>query len=187
MLSFSKIRNFFFVFFPTIILACFFCKLLEINLFWIDWLYAISLSGLVGLGTNSLAIRMLFRPKKPTCFGKWRQGILPRHQNEVAETIGEAAKKEIMNEKNIRAYIEQSTLIENAIKEFSDFLIRAVENQNTRDIIHKNIIEIYNEHADFIFENLALNSNFIGIEKDRKYFIMARNRIREAKNDQGTS
>ena len=136
-------------------MICFVCKFYDIKFYWIEWAYAIALSGLVGLGTNSLAIRMLFRPKRPTCFGKWRQGILPRHQNEVADTIGEAAKKEIMNVENIRAYIEQSTLIENAIKEFSDFLTRAVENKNTRDIIHKKIIEIYNEHADFIFEKLV--------------------------------
>ena len=80
---------------------------------------------------------------------------MPRHQNEVADTIGEAAKKEIMNEENIRAYIEQSTIIESAIKELNEFLTSAIDNQKTRDVIHRKIIEIYNEHADDLFENLV--------------------------------
>jgi len=152
--NFNIFKNILLFFLPAVVFGCFITKLVT-DCQWINWIYAVSLSGLVGLGTNTIAIRMLFRPKYPTCFGKWRQGILPRHQNEVADTIGKAAKKEIMNEENIRAYIEKSTIIENAIKEISSFLRNAIENPNTRDIIHKKIIEIYNEHADSIFDNLV--------------------------------
>jgi len=151
--NFNVLKKLLLIILPTIVLGCFLTKLCT-DCRWIDWIYAVSLSGLVGLGTNTIAIRMLFRPKYPTCFGKWRQGILPRHQAEVAEAIGLAAKKEIMNEENIRAYIEQSTIIENAIKELSNFLQTAIENPKTRDIIHTKIIELYNEHADIIFDNL---------------------------------
>ncbi len=154
-MNFKTLRNTLLIALPVIVFLCFIGKLIYNDYYWINWIYAVSLSGLVGLGTNSIAIRMLFRPKRPTCFGKWRQGILPRHQDEIADTIGEAAKREVMNEENIRIYIEQSTIIENTIKEISFFLQRAIENKKTRDVIHQKIIEIYNEYADVIFENLV--------------------------------
>ena len=153
-MNFKTLRNTLLIALPVVVFLCFIGKLINNNYYWVNFIFAVSLSGLVGLGTNSIAIRMLFRPKYPTCFGKWRQGILPRHQDEIADTIGEAAKIEIMNEENIRAYIEQSTIIENTIKEVSFFLQKAIENKKTRDIIHQKIIEIYNEYADDIFEKL---------------------------------
>ena len=38
-------------------------------------------------------------------------------------------------------------------------LKKSIENPRTRDIIHKKIIEIYNEHADIIFDNLIEKSD----------------------------
>jgi len=98
-MNFKTLRNTLLIALPAVVFLCFIGKLINNDCYWVNFIFAVSLSGLVGLGTNSIAIRMLFRPKYPTCFGKWRQGILPRHQNEIADTIGEAAKKDVSGKK----------------------------------------------------------------------------------------
>jgi uncharacterized membrane protein YheB (UPF0754 family) len=72
-----------------------------------------------GYGAAWLAIRMLFRPRKPVrLWGKtiWPQGMIPRHRERLAETIGNAVGNEL---------VSQDTIV-NALFE-TDFFHRKVE------------------------------------------------------------
>ena len=54
----------------------------------------ILLGAVIGYFTNDLAIRMLFRPRKPYFLGKWQlpftPGIIPKNQSRIAAAVGEA-------------------------------------------------------------------------------------------------
>jgi uncharacterized membrane protein YheB (UPF0754 family) len=57
-----------------------------------------------GYGAAWLAIRMLFRPRKPTkLFGItiWPQGMIPRHRERLAESIGNAVGNELMSQETV--------------------------------------------------------------------------------------
>lgn len=72
-------------------------------------LLKISVSGLVGFGTNWLAITMLFRPRKRRpIFG---QGLIPAQRDRVIERLAKAVSQELINEEIIRQRIEQSGVV----------------------------------------------------------------------------
>ena len=57
-----------------------------------------------GYGAAWLAVRMLFRPHQPVkLFGLtvWPQGMIPRHRERLAETIGNAVGNELMSQETV--------------------------------------------------------------------------------------
>jgi uncharacterized membrane protein YheB (UPF0754 family) len=92
-----------------------------------------------GYGAAWLAIRMLFRPRKAVKLGSvtvWPQGMIPRHRERLAETIGNAVGNEL---------VSQETVV-NALFE-TDFFRRKVEgfvDSYTRELLttrHPSFIE----------------------------------------------
>ncbi|HKS28457.1 MAG TPA: DUF445 family protein [Pyrinomonadaceae bacterium] len=85
-----------------------------------------------GYGAAWLAIRMLFRPRKPVKFlglTIWPQGMIPRHRERLAQSIGNAVGNEL---------VSQETVV-NALFE-TDFFRRKVEslvNYYTDDLLDK--------------------------------------------------
>lgn len=53
---------------------------------------------LIGWGTNLLAIRMLFRPRRPVrlLFGLTLQGVIPRRQAEMARRLAEVVEEKLV-------------------------------------------------------------------------------------------
>jgi uncharacterized membrane protein YheB (UPF0754 family) len=86
-----------------------------------------------GYGAAWLAIRMLFRPRRPVkLWGLtiWPQGMIPRHRGRLAESIGNAVGNELMSQETVvRALFE------------TDFFRRKVEgfvDSYTRDLLATN-------------------------------------------------
>jgi len=85
-----------------------------------------------GYGAAWLAIRMLFRPYHPVKFlgiTVWPQGMIPRHRERLAQTIGNAVGNEL---------VSQETVV-NALFE-DDFFRRKVEgfiSSYTNDLLDK--------------------------------------------------
>ncbi|MCA1557415.1 MAG: DUF445 domain-containing protein, partial [Acidobacteria bacterium] len=85
-----------------------------------------------GYGAAWLAIRMLFRPRQPVKFlglTIWPQGMIPRHRERLAQSIGNAVGNEL---------VSQETVV-NALFE-TDFFRRKVEslvNSYTDDLLDK--------------------------------------------------
>ncbi|HAN93968.1 MAG TPA: DUF445 domain-containing protein, partial [Firmicutes bacterium] len=54
-------------------------------------------AALIGWGTNVIAIRMLFWPRKPLNILGWEfLGVLPKRQRELAKSIAEVVNDEIL-------------------------------------------------------------------------------------------
>jgi uncharacterized membrane protein YheB (UPF0754 family) len=65
------------------------------------WLLPI-VGGVVGLGTNYLAIQMIFRPMEPRRIGPVRlQGLFPKRQGQIAADYGRIAAGEILTPRNL--------------------------------------------------------------------------------------
>ncbi|MDB4285673.1 DUF445 domain-containing protein [bacterium] len=70
----------------------------------------VTVGGLIGFGTNKLAIRMLFRPlqKRPI----WGQGMIPAQRDAIIDSLARGMHKHILSQKLIRKRIEDSGLIQ---------------------------------------------------------------------------
>lgn len=64
----------------------------------LEWILLPTVGALIGWFTNFVAIRMLFRPKRPVrLFGRWVvQGVLPRRQPELARIVGETVERDLL-------------------------------------------------------------------------------------------
>ncbi|MFM2376186.1 MAG: hypothetical protein RLZZ165_1283 [Bacteroidota bacterium] len=81
----------------------------------------VSVSGLIGFGTNWVAVRMLFKPvlRRPI----WGQGLIPAHKERIVWQLAGGIHKHILNESLIQERIIASGLIE----KINEILIRGVE------------------------------------------------------------
>jgi uncharacterized membrane-anchored protein YjiN (DUF445 family) len=72
-------------------------------------LRAVSVAGLIGFGTNWVAVQMLFRPRSVRpIFG---QGLIPSQRNEIIRKVADEVLEKLINEEIIKKEIEDSRLI----------------------------------------------------------------------------
>ena len=69
------------------------------------------IAALIGWFTNYLAVKMIFRPRKPIRFlGLRIQGLLPRRQYEIAESIGETVARDLISHDDIKVALSKLSL-----------------------------------------------------------------------------
>jgi hypothetical protein len=103
----------------------------------------LSVTGLVGFGTNYIAIKMLFHPRKRRPL--LGQGLIPASKQKIARKLGESISKEIINSELILKQVKQEGLIRRhmqnfnqsmrdtlALPEFRDDLLRMLEHYLNR-------------------------------------------------------
>jgi len=134
---------------PCVLAACLLAEHLYPGLPAVDWAFSIALAGLVGIGTNSLAIRMLFRPLRPTVFG--RQGLIPRNKPAIADSIATETEKRLLNVDIIMAHIERERIVEQTIESVVAAAERYLGQAENRRVIADAVLRLYNSYADRIF------------------------------------
>jgi len=66
------------------------------------------IAALIGWITNYIAIRMLFRPRKPIGSGLFSlHGLIPRRQKEIARSVGEAFAQELISHNDITKVLRE--------------------------------------------------------------------------------
>ena len=87
--------------------------LLQIGVWkWVNVWWTLPIVGaIVGLGTNYLAIEMIFRPFEPRRFlGVFRyQGLFPKRQKDIAHDYGETARDEILTPRVVIEWIKRES------------------------------------------------------------------------------
>lgn len=71
---------------------------------WFKALFIIAVATVHGYGAAWLAVRMLFRPHKPVKLlglTVWPQGMIPRHRDRLAQTIGNAVGNELVSKETV--------------------------------------------------------------------------------------
>ncbi|MBX7056827.1 MAG: DUF445 family protein [Leptospirales bacterium] len=90
-------------------------------------------TGLVGYGTNWLAIKMLFYPrKKRPLLG---QGLIPSRKNQIVIRLGEQISKEIINSELIVDQIRKSGMVSKHRERITDSLRSLLRNPEFRSDI----------------------------------------------------
>lgn len=73
------------------------------------WITAPLIGGLIGLITNSLAIKMLFRPHHAIYIGRFHvpftPGLIPKEKERIASAIGEVISKYLLDDETIQKAI----------------------------------------------------------------------------------
>ncbi len=82
----------------------------------------ITVSGLIGFGTNWVAVKMLFKPvlRRPV----WGQGLIPAHKERIVWNLAGGIHQHILNEELIRDRITKSGLAQ----KISHLLVDGVQN-----------------------------------------------------------
>ncbi|MBN2467922.1 MAG: DUF445 family protein [Deltaproteobacteria bacterium] len=114
-----------------------------------SWIFVIALSGLVGIGTNTIAIRMLFRPQHPTVFG--RQGLIPKNKDRIADMIGEQIEQKLLNTDTLMLSLEKDRVVEQTISTIMRTIDNYLSEETNRKRIADVILQIYTEYADRLF------------------------------------
>lgn len=80
----------------------------------------LSVTGLVGYGTNYIAIKMLFHPRnKRPILG---QGLIPASKIKIAYKLGESLSKEIINHELIANQVHSSGILKKYLSKFNESL-----------------------------------------------------------------
>jgi uncharacterized membrane protein YheB (UPF0754 family) len=85
-----------------------------------ELLRILSVSGIIGFGTNWLAIMMLFHPRqKRVLLGL---GLIPKQREELTKAIADGVFRNLINEDIIREQLEKSALVQKITSDFKDEL-----------------------------------------------------------------
>lgn len=76
------------------------------------------IAALIGWITNYIAIRMLFRPRRPVAIGGITfHGLIPKRQKELAENIGETVSKSLISHDDVTAVLRTPEVQERMSRE----------------------------------------------------------------------
>lgn len=165
-----------------------------------DLLRYTAVSGLVGFGTNWLAITMLFRPRDPRPLVG--QGLVPAQRERVAYRLAQAVSDELINKTIIKEKIRESGLV----TQYRDLLVAAASDVVTDEAVRAEIktllrhvlrdvlstpsvqdrivdftVQQMEEHASDGFSGLALRAyRFFGEEDFRARLYEAVRRLPES-------
>ena len=81
---------------------------------WLQLILLPTVGALIGWLTNWIAIKMLFRPRKPAGLGPLKlQGLIPKRRHDLARKIGEVVERELINHEDITRRINTPEFHEN--------------------------------------------------------------------------
>ncbi|HIA27379.1 MAG TPA: DUF445 family protein [Planctomycetes bacterium] len=90
---------------------------------WI-WIVFPVVGGLIGYFTNWLAVKMLFRPRRPIRLLGWKlQGVVPRRQGDLARKVARTVEKDLISVDEIQALVRDlanSERVHNLLRERID-------------------------------------------------------------------
>ena len=112
---------------------------------WIHFVMGPLVGCIIGAFTNYIAIKMLFRPLKPIYIGKFRvpftPGIIPKHQEQLAESLSEVVYKNFFTNEDIEGIFLSDDLVDS----FTDGIYNSLTSKDSRgrikEIIGKEKLE----------------------------------------------
>jgi len=92
------------------------------------------IGGIIGWFTNYLAVKMLFRPRRPVCLLGFRvQGLVPRRRAELAASIGETVERELVSHADIEQVLSDAAFIEGLRPRLAESVDRFLHDRLVRD------------------------------------------------------
>jgi len=152
--------------------------------FW-DYIVSPLTGAIVGLFTNWIAIKMLFRPRKAIYIGKFKvpftPGVIPKEKERLAKVIGKTVKDNLLTKENLQDEINRNDIPKVVSEKIDELVLDLKTNDYTVfDLINKVPFENKNEIILKGEQNLNLKiEEFLNSETLRESLnnIMAENLI----------
>lgn len=89
----------------------------------------------IGYFTNSIAVKMLFRPLHPVRIGKFTlpftPGLIPKGQGRLAQAVGHTVSEQLLTEEMLTEQLLSDSMKDKIAKEVEIFLQKQTENTNS--------------------------------------------------------
>lgn len=112
------------------------------------WILLPAVGAAIGYGTNWLAVKMLFRPKKPLRLpGLTLHGLVPRRQKDLAASVARTVEEEFISKEDIQKLVStlaESDRVKDLLHERVDAMIQDQLNSFgplVRTFVSKDLIE----------------------------------------------
>jgi len=94
-----------------------------------EWILLPLIGSAIGWITNLIAIRMLFRPKRPVRIGRFitLQGVLPRRQPQIARLIGETVERDLLPIDELLETLDIRSYEKDVVEAVSQYVDRQIE------------------------------------------------------------
>lgn len=117
----------------------------ELSLDFTNIIRTIAVSGLIGFGTNFLAIRMLFRPieKRPI----WGQGLIPAQRDRIIYKLAEGMHTHILSQELIRKRVEETGLVKKVNDLVMDGTIGLLKDEELRQELKYAFTDAIHQYA----------------------------------------
>lgn len=128
--------------------------------------------GLIGLITNSLAIRMLFRPLKPYYIGKFRlpftPGLIPKERPNLAKAIGDVISGDLLDEDTMKNTLLSDSMKGHIFAKIDEIAARYGETGDTVGTMLEKLVsgDIIQEKLNAVKATLSLTIVQKAIEQD---------------------
>jgi uncharacterized membrane protein YheB (UPF0754 family) len=128
--------------------------------------------GLIGLVTNGLAIRMLFRPLKPVYIGKLRlpftPGLIPKERPHMAKAIGDVISRDLLDEATLKNTLLSDTMKSHIFAKIDEIAARHGETGDTVGTMLEKLVsgDIIQDKLNTARETLSLTIVQKAIKQD---------------------
>ncbi len=126
-----------------------------------DLLRFTAVSGLVGFGTNWLAITMLFRPREARPLVG--QGLVPAQRERVAYRLAQAVSDELINKAIIKEKIRESGLV----AQYRDLLVAAAGDVATDDAVRAEIKALLRDVLRDVLSAPAIQDRIVALTAEQ--------------------
>ena len=101
-----------------------------------NWRYAILpvLGMLIGWGTNWLALKMLFKPRKPFGVGRYKiQGLIPSRRNDLSGTIAKTISDELLSSDDLVKAMNELDIKGIALSQVNSIVEKKIESLDLKN------------------------------------------------------
>ncbi len=122
-------------------------------MFWYKLIILALVGGIIGYLTNTIAVKMIFRPLKPVelPFNIRIQGLIPKRREDIAKSIGEVVDKELVSVESIFGKFIENSGRDILIEKVKEKLKQAVS-MNLPPIIPNVVKSMITEYANDIID-----------------------------------
>jgi uncharacterized membrane-anchored protein YjiN (DUF445 family) len=107
-----------------------------IDALWTHIWFAVAISGLVGFGTNWVAIKMLFHPRVKVL---GVQGVVPARRLELARSVGETLEEHLISGDRMHKLLVGSGAVDEAMDKLAKHLPRLLDDPGSRELITREV------------------------------------------------
>lgn len=101
----------------------------------LEYIIPIIVGAIIGLVTNGIAIRMLFRPFHPIYIGKFQlpftPGLIPKEQKRVAHSIGVLVAQELLDQHTMRETLLKESMRDTFDEQIDQLAVKGLESELT--------------------------------------------------------